>query len=246
MIRCLVVDDEPLARRHLIQLLSAHDDVQVCAQAAHGAEAIERVIDERPDVVFADVEMPGLNGFDLVTQMERSPLVVFVTAYDEHAVQAFEVNAVDYLLKPIHAERVARTIERLRGRLAGPPLDHAPALARVRALLRTGPPAKLVAHRGRRVVLLAPREVLCAAVADRLVFLHTDTDRFVVNRTIGDLETLLSGARFVRISRSALVNIDHARTLFPSSSGTWRITLANGLELAVSRERARELRSRVR
>jgi len=158
-------------------------------------------------------------------------------------VQAFEANALDYLLKPVQPSRMARTIEKIRAALERPTKDYESLLRRALSQLRPGPPAKVAARRGRRIVLLSPREILYACIEDDIVFLHSPNDRFATDRTITELEDLLTPAGFCRISRSAIVNLAYARELLPWLNGTWKLKLANNTELDVSRERARDLKS---
>ena len=245
MIRCLVVDDEDLARLHLRRLLQPHSDFQIIGDAASGLEAVETILESNPDVVFLDIEMPGFNGFEVVSQLSNPPLIVFATAYDKYAVDAFDANALDYLLKPIQPGRLAQAVEKIRTTLNIPRPHYASALRRAISKLQVAPPAKLAARRGKRIVLLSPSEILYIAVEGELVFLHNQTERFVSDRTIAELEELLGGAGFLRISRSAIVNLTHARELLPWFSGRWKVKLSNNTELLVSRGRARQLKSRI-
>lgn len=235
MIRALIVDDETLARRNLIEMLG--DSVDIAGEAENGLDALDKIADLRPDVVFLDIEMPEMTGFEMLTQLADPPLVVFVTAYDHYAIQAFESNAVDYILKPLRRDRVLKAVERLKSR------TKPTATAGLQNVLRQFPGAmKLAGRRGRRIVLIAPGEVIWIGVEDRLVFLHSREGRFLIDRTLTDLEAMLAAHGFFRVSRGEMVNLQHARELIPRSSGTWRLLLSNGHELDVSRERARELR----
>lgn len=245
MIRCLLVDDEGLARRQLRRLIGRFPDVQIVGEAANGVEALEGIAEHRPDAMFLDIEMPGLTAFDLMRQLSHPPLVVFVTGYDEYAIKAFEVNAVDYLLKPLQESRLAQAVLRLRDALERPREDYEAALKRAVASLHAEGPQKLAARRGKRIILLSPREVLYASVEDELIFFHTKTERFSADRTLADLEEMLKPAGFFRVSRSALVNLHHAREMVPWLSGTWKLKLTNDVELNVSRDRARELKARL-
>jgi DNA-binding LytR/AlgR family response regulator len=195
--------------------------------------------------VFLDIEMPGLTGFEVVEQLGRAPLIVFATAYDEYAVKAFEANAIDYLLKPVQPARLLLTWERIREALRQTPVSYAHDLRKLLLQMRPGAPVRLAAHRNKRIVLIPTRSVLWVGVEDRLVFLNTSTERFLIDRAIGELEELLKGAGFVRVNRSELVNLEHVREMAPWTSGTWRITLAGGAELSVSRERVRQLKALV-
>jgi DNA-binding LytR/AlgR family response regulator len=240
-IRAVVVDDEPLARKRLRRLLGAHADVEVVAEAASGDEAAGVVLRERPDVVFLDVQMPGATGIQALRTLRASlgdgacPAAIFTTAYDQHAAEAFELDGVDYLLKPVEAPRLTQALERLRRRLgetggtvAAPPTSagHLAALA------------------GERIVSLAFDEVACLLVEDGLVFAHTARGRHRVRSTLGELQDRLPAPAFVRVSRSAVLNLAWIEHLEPEDSGTYRARLRAPLELAiaVSRRRARELR----
>lgn len=243
--RVLIADDEPLARDQLRRAIAAFPDVTVAAEAANGVEALERIDEHRPDAVFLDIEMPGLNGLEVAEQISQPPLVVFVTAYDEYAVKAFETHAVDYLLKPLDSTRLAKAVERLRQRLQSPdppPMHELLAtLRRERAL----PPLRLAAQKAKRIVLVSPKDTLYVTTDDRLVFLVTNEGRLLIERNVGDLEALLEPEGFFRISRGEIANLAHVTELFPWFSGTWRVKMSNGVELDVSRERSRRLKELV-
>jgi len=231
--RVLVVDDEPLARQNLISMLRGV--VEIVAEAEDGVTALEKILELSPDAVFLDIEMPRMSGFEVLAQLSDPPPTVFVTAHDHYAVQAFETHAVDYVLKPLRRERVLAALQRLQ---SGSVTVHA-----VQSLLKHVPATiKIAGRRGNRIVLLAPAEVVWIGVEDRLVFLHTAQERFLTNRTIADLEAVLLGRGFFRVSRAEIVNLQHAREVTPGSSGTWDLVLSNGHTAEVSRERARELR----
>lgn len=238
MIRALIVDDEELARLHLTRLLSAEPSVEIVGEAANGIEALERIPELRPDAVFLDIEMPAMTGFDVVRNLVEPPLIVFAPAYDEFAVKAFEANALDYILKPVQPARVRQTLVRIHASLEGGAAHHRDAVRRVTALT---PLAKLAVHRGKRIILLGLREVLHISIDDKLVFAHTATDRFLLEKTVSEAEAMLESSGFRRISRGTIVNMEHVRELIPWFSGTYRVKLTNDMELDVSRDRARQL-----
>lgn len=242
MIRALVADDEALARRSLIAILQGETDVRVVAEAANGLEALERLEEHSPDVVFLDIEMPGLNGFEVIGNSRRSPLVVFVTAYDEYAVRAFEANAIDYLLKPIQPQRVRQALDRVRNNVQSGRSAYAESMKKLINAVRPGVPRKLAARKGKRIVLLGVNEIIRIAIDDKLVFLHTTADRFLTDKSIAELEEDLSASGFFRINRGELVNLECVREIIPWFSGTCKVRLASGAELDVSRERARQLK----
>ena len=240
-IRTLLVDDEDLARAALRRELEPSADIEIVDEAVNGVEAIEKIGELRPDLVLLDIEMPGFDGFEVVQHLSDPPVIVFVTAYDEYAVRAFEANAVDYLLKPVQPERLERALARVRQRI--PPRETDP-VSRVKdvARERSGPLRRLAARRGKRIVIVPLREVIRVEIEDKLVFAVTAADRLLVEKTIGELETLLAPSGFLRISRGELVNLETIKELVPWFSGTWRVKLTNGEERDVSRERARQLR----
>jgi DNA-binding LytR/AlgR family response regulator len=241
MIRVLLVDDEDLARQSLRAALERYADLEIVGEATNGLDALNQIEELRPDAVFLDIEMPGMNGLDVVRNLAHPPRVIFATAYDQYAVAAFEANAVDYILKPLDPARLHRAVGRLRESVSAAP--DADTLRKLLEQFRPSVPQKLAARRGKRIVLLSPKEVVRASIDDKLVFLHTSSERFLTDRTVAELEAMLAPAGFFRISRGELVNLEYVRELIPWFSGTARIRLTDGQELDVSRERARELRS---
>ena len=238
--RVLIADDEDLARASLRRALAAFPDIEIVRECANGLQAVEAIPALRPDCVFLDIEMPGLDGFEVLQQITDPPLVVFVTAYDEYAVKAFETEALDYILKPFEGERLERAIGRVRDKLAGS--ERAGEVAAQYATRRAGPVRRLAAKRGNRFVIVPMKDVLRIAIDDKLVFAYTATEHFLVEKTIAELETLLEPSGFLRISRAELVNVEMVRELIPWFSGCWRVRLAGGGEHDVSRERAKKLR----
>ena len=243
--RAVIVDDEDPARAALRRRLEPFLDVQIVAEAANGQQAIEAIESHSPDVVFLDIEMPGLNGFDVLAELATPPAAVFVTAYDQYAVRAFETNAVDYLLKPVDAFALDRAVNRLRSRTATQPLSQT-LLQELRTALYAKTPAKLAGRRGKKIILVPRRDILHIAAEDRLVFLCTATERFLTNRTMAELETLLPGSEFFRVNRGSLVSLEAVHEIYPwMTSGTWRVRLTNGTEIDVSRDRVQALRATV-
>lgn len=240
--RILVVDDEPLAREIVIRHLAAEPDVEIAGEAANGLEALEQIAALEPDAVFLDIEMPGLNGFEVVASLAKAPWIVFVTAFDEYAIRAFEAHAMDYLLKPVQAERVARCVSRLRTFV-----DHGQAVSNdvLRQLIREVRPAgprRIAVKQGSRIALVSPREIIHISAEEKQVYVQTARQRYSVDRTVTELEECLGGSGFFRINRGDLVNLEHVRELMPWFSGAWRVVLSNGAELDVSRDRARHLK----
>lgn len=240
-IRALVVDDEAPARRKLVRLLGQAEDVEVVGEAASGAEAVRAIRERRPDVVFLDVRMPGLDGLGVAREVgaDAVPCIVFVTAFDDHAVQAFEVQALDYLLKPVAPSRFQATIERVREALArGRTADLAARLEQALAAART--PAspwlqRLLVPQDDRQLLIAVDRVDRIEAAGNYVQLHTADGRFLLRVPIGTLAARLDPSRFVRISRSDVVRLDAVRELVPWFHGDQRVVLKDGTTLMWSR-----------
>jgi DNA-binding LytR/AlgR family response regulator len=251
-LRVLLVDDEPLARARLRRLLGGIEHVEVVGEAGAVPDAATLVDTLRPDLVLLDVQMPGEDGFALLSRIAHRPAVVFVTAFDHYAVRAFEEHAVDYLLKPFRPERLASAIERVRASLS-----HPEALARQLQQLLTSvgtaraerqePLERFTVRIGQKQLIVRAGDVLWFGAEDKLVFAATAADRHYVNFTLDELERKLDPARFVRVHRSAIANLDHAAALRPGFAGTWRLQLndAARTEVPVSRSRARVLKERL-
>lgn len=246
--RCVVIDDEKPARDRLKRLLAAHADFRIVGEAAD-AEAAVRLIDETtPDLCFLDVQMPEGNGFDVLERVRHVPHVVFVTAYDHYAVPAFEVRSLDYLLKPVGRERFAEALDRARERIdaAGPArriLDELDELRRSvgRGGVTAPPPDRISARRGSRILLLDPEEIVWFEAEDTLVFARTAGGRFLVDRTLSDLERQLEG-QFFRAHRGCLVNLGRIAEIRPADAGACTIVCPGAGTVALSRRQARRLR----
>jgi two-component system LytT family response regulator len=247
-IRTLLVDDEPLARHLLRELLADFPAVQVAGECATGPEALAALQAEAYDLVFLDVQMPGLDGVQVVQQLRDLgrplPLVVFVTAFDRYAVGAFALHAADYLLKPLDPDRFADCLARVQERL-GQRHGHA-ATDQLAALLRawpTPPPAAEVpAYQDRFLIKTAERnffvlaaDVLYLETTDSALALHTATQQYLLRQPLSQLETRLDPARFLRIHRSYLINTDHIREFKPWAHGEYVFRMANGAHVTSSR-----------
>jgi two-component system LytT family response regulator len=240
--RCLLVDDEPLARERLRELLDEADaDVNVVAEAEGGKEAVSLIHDCEPDVVFLDVQMPVLDGFDVVDLLPSNsadrPHIVFVTAYDEYAIQAFEVHALDYVTKPVRLERLNRTLSRVRDALS----DEQEALDDLRTSRRDRVLKRLTVHVGRRLRVVPLDNVRWIEADDGFVFAHTEDGRYRTELTLSDLEERLPPDDFVRTHRSTIVNLDAAYEFVPEPAGTATLRLRDGTEVKVARRRADEV-----
>jgi two-component system LytT family response regulator len=248
-VRTLIVDDEPVARAHLRALLLARDDIEVIGECGDGRTAVARIRTEAPDLVLLDVQMPELDGIDVVREIgaDRMPPVVFVTAYDQHALAAFEVHALDYLLKPVNRARFTRAIDRVvRLAKAGTAQrDAAPLAQMVDDLAGSRPQTDRLAIKvGDRVLYLKLAEVDWVEASDDLVRIHAGRHVYEHRSTLSQLEQRLPPARFLRIHRSTIVNIERIREFQPWFQGDWVLVLADGTRLQSGksyRQRIRQL-----
>jgi len=249
-IRTLVVDDEALARERLVGFLDKLPDVEVVGQAKDGVEALQLLQQVEPDLLFLDVQMPGMDGFEVLKALRAPhPHVVFATAYDEYALRAFEVQAVDYLLKPFARQRVAEAVGRVRARLladeSGPDLE---------AVLRRLEERQKVfmqqvpVHTGKRILIVPVDEVLWFGVEYRLVYAHTGERPYMTNYTLRDLEERLDPEAFFRAHKSSLVHLKHVREIIPWFGGRFKLVMSDAAksEVAVSRAQARVLRTKLK
>jgi two-component system LytT family response regulator len=254
MLRVIVADDERPARSFLATLLRSFEDVELVGEAENGAEAVELIERERPDLAFLDLQMPEVDGLGVVRLLRKNnmPLVAFVTAYDEYAVRAFEVNAVDYLLKPVDRKRLREAIDRAQERLErvdlkGRSADQLRAAASDYEDLRQPQILTRIPVRNREEILLLPVKEIASVVAEGEL-LHITTlgnDRYSINYRLKDLEARLDPSMFVRLSRGALANVEFIERVNPMPGGTYIVSLANGQELSVSRLQSRILRGRL-
>lgn len=247
----IVADDERPARRFLLGLLKACPGVEVLGEAANGEEAASLITTHRPDLALLDLQMPEASGLDVIRRLpqEAVPLFAFVTAFDDHAIEAFELNAIDYLLKPVQQERLDATLTRARERLAGrdTPDARVTAVADARAALDR---ARLRLHadrlplRHRDTVVLVPVRTIASIEADGEL-LHVRTianETYTVTHRLHALESRLDAKRFLRLSRSTLANVEHITRVNSMPGSTYSVVLANGQELPVSRIQSRVLR----
>jgi two-component system LytT family response regulator len=250
-VRIVVADDERPARRFLIALLKHIDGVELAGEAATGTEAVSLIESARPDLALLDLQMPELGGLDVVRRLPAAalPLVAFVTAYDDFAVDAFELNAIDYLLKPVQSQRLMQTVSRARERLRHPepPERRAAALAAASAaydrVTQGTPLDRLPLRRGEEVFLVPVRQIASIVAEGELLHVTLgNNDRFAIAHPLHALERRLDSRRFIRLGRGTLANVDFVTRLSPMPGGTYVATLSNGQELAVSRLRSRALR----
>jgi len=241
--RVLIVDDEPPARERLKRFLSGIKGVELIGEAESGIQAVEMIEALLPGLVLLDIQMPGLDGFGVIEALAEPPPVIFVTAYDEYAIRAFEVNALDYLLKPFSRERLAKAIRRAQQAL----VEEGDSAERL------GPLLESLAAQGRYLTRLAVRDRVSIRVLDvdemdwigiegEQVMVHVGDQAYPICRTLAELEARLDPARFFRAHRSAIVNLDRVKEVIPWFKGSHKLRLTTGAEVELSRARARALR----
>jgi two-component system LytT family response regulator len=247
-IRALIVDDEPIARERLLALLRREPDIEVLGECRDGNEAVATIRREHPDLVFLDVQIPELDGFGVVRALDgaKLPVVVFVTAYDQYALQAFEVHAVDYLLKPFDEERFQRALGRARQAIQA---DHGGAVnERLLALLKDLKPEaqyleRVVVKSSGRLFFLRTDEIDWIESSGNYVCLHAGKESHLLRETMSSLESRLDPARFIRIHRTAIVRIDQIKELQPLFHGEYEVVLRDGTRLTLSRSYRDRLQS---
>lgn len=236
--RVLIVDDEAPARLRLRQMLAAHADVEVAGEAETGVQAMELAVRLKPDAILLDIQMPGCTGIDVAACLPAPrPHIIFCTAYEQHAVDAFELNAIDYLLKPISRARLGQALERVRS-LA--PDSHEEALDQAARKQRSGP-ARFLVRSGAHYVVVGEARVLYFFSEGGLTRLIAENAQYWMEPTLNELEQRLDSCRFMRISRAALINLNAVTEVHPSPGGSGEVMLKNGQRLEVSRRRFRDL-----
>jgi two-component system, LytTR family, response regulator len=251
VLRVIVADDERPARRFLSELLRQCEGVQLVGEAESGEGAIALIEAERPHLALLDLQMPEIGGLDVARRVSTRtlPLVAFVTAFDDHAIEAFELNAIDYLLKPVQRSRLEATIERARARVraAEPPEQRAAAISSASAAYeqaaRRRYADRLPIRRRHEVVLVPVRQIASFIAEGELIHITTLTgEPYTISHRLHALEERLDPRRFVRLGRGSIVNIDAIAKVSPMPGGTYQVTLTNGQELPVSRQQSRVLR----
>ena len=245
IIRAAIVDDEELARQVLREFLSAHPEIELVAECANGFEAVKAVAETKPDLLFLDIQMPKLDGFEVLELIAAGPAIVFVTAFDNYAIRAFEVHAVDYLLKPFGADRFEAALARAKERVSGksPALTTSPSDLAAAAR----PPAqhldRVVVRDGTRVTIIPIAKLDYAEAQDDYVALAAEGKKHLKQQTIASLEAALDPARFLRIHRSYIVNLERVERVEPYGKESHVAVLRGGAQLPVSRAGYARLRA---
>lgn len=245
-LRTLIVDDEAPARERLKRYLAALEGVEVIGEARDGVQAVQMIEAQSPELVLLDIQMPGLDGFGVVEALEDPPAIIFVTAYDQYAIRAFEIHALDYLLKPFSRERLAKAIRRAQeAHAAGQDLG-----TQLRPLLE-GLAAegrylgRLAVRDGESIRLLDADQIDWIGLGDEQVMVHIGDQAYPIRRTLTELEARLDPKRFFRAHRAAIVNLDRVREIIPWLKGSHILRLSTGTQVDLSRAQARALRRRL-
>jgi len=248
--KVLIVDDEPRARNRLARLLRSIKGIDLCGLARDGAEALETLEREKPDLVLLDVQMPGLDGFEVVNELrgDSLPLIVFVTAYDQYALRAFEVSAVDYLLKPVSEERLRQAVAKAdkilqssSAALTGVAEQYA-QIAAALAAVHPGHMQRVVGRRAHRICILPVSDIQAFLVEDELVFAILAQGRVLVSRTLKELESQLDPDQFVRAHRQAIISLAYITEIEPLAGGGGVARLRSGMGVSISRRHAASLK----
>jgi two-component system, LytTR family, response regulator len=247
VMKALIVDDEPVARRVLREELELLPEVLVVGEAGDGKEALQKIASLTPDVVFLDLQMPVMSGFEVVRNLSgpRLPVIVIVTAFDQHAIEAFEAGAIDYLLKPVGEARLRTAVERAR-KLQGKSAEIAARIDKIASAAdssNTSRNRKVVGRSGEEYFFLDGDDVLAFQAERELVWIITSKKRLLATQSLRVIEERLAGPQFQRVHRNAIVNINHVRKMSALSSQRWLITLSNALQLTVSKRQAHNIRT---
>jgi two-component system LytT family response regulator len=245
-LKTIIIDDEPLARQVIREFLQAFPQIDVIAECENGRQAVTAINQHKPDLIFLDVQMPGLNGFQVLEKIEHLPAIIFSTAYDEYAIRAFEVNAVDYLLKPFDRERFAAAVQRALERRAGVGTE----MERLLRLLQHAQPTgsfsdRLLVRNGEKIVPVRVADIEWLEAADDYAMLHAGSARHLCSLGLGEIEKRLNPQQFMRVHRSAIINVSRIRHLEKDGEGGMIATMTSGEEVKVSRRYAATLRELV-
>lgn len=240
-IKIVIVDDEPLARRRIVQLLKNEPDARILAECGDGLEAISAIRELQPDLLFLDVQMPEISGFDVLREVNTekcAPAVIFVTAFDQHTIEAFDAHAVDYLLKPYAEERFRQAVARARARIETKPIapfDEQLSLLLARLQSNESYLERIIVSHKDRLIVVLIRDIDWIETYGNYLKIHTAGKTYLLRETMNKLAEKINAKKFIRIHRSTLVNLDRIRELQPMFGGQYAVVLRDGTELTLSR-----------
>lgn len=242
---CLIIDDEKLARDLLREYLEGNDDVEVLGECSKGSEAVEKIDKLKPDLIFLDVQMPGMTGFDVLEEIEHEPYVIFTTAYDQYAIRAFEKNAVDYLLKPLDEERFRTAIARALKKKKLEQNNFDDLLLSLRSE-RKGPyESHIFVQKSEKLFNQPVEEIIYLEASGDYTIISTKNDQFVSSSGIGKLEEIMNPETFIRVHRSTIINLNHLKEIERHFNGGMVVKMQNGKSFPVSRTYAKLIRKKV-
>jgi two-component system, LytTR family, response regulator len=244
-INCLIVDDEHLARELLREYVSQRPELTIIGEADKGKDAVEMIDTLKPDLIFLDVQMPGMTGFDVLDEIEHDPFVIFTTAYDQYAIKAFEKNAVDYLLKPIDQDRFKVAVDRAIARMNSDQNNVGELLRSMKTDSRTSYDSHIFVQKSEKLLNLAVEEIMFLEASGDYTILTTKADQFVSSSGIGKLEEILNPEIFIRVHRSTIININFLKEIEKHFNGGMMVKMQTGKTFPVSRTYAKVIRKKV-
>jgi two-component system LytT family response regulator len=244
-INCLIIDDEPLARELLKEFLGQHPELTLMGECSKGTEAVDKIDELKPDLIFLDVQMPGMNGVDVLDEITHDPFVIFTTAYDQYAIKAFEKNAVDYLLKPIDHERFKLAVDRAIGRMNTDQNNVGELLRNMKTENRSSYDSHIFVQKSEKLINLSVEEIEHLEASGDYTILTTKNDQFVSSSGIGKLEEILNPDIFIRVHRSTIININSLKEIEKHFNGGMIVKMNNGKSFPVSRTYAKLIRKKV-
>jgi two-component system LytT family response regulator len=244
MIKCILVDDEELARDLLAEYLADHD-IEIVAQCSKGSDAIKQINELEPDLVFLDVQMPGLDGFEVLEKIEVNPFVIFCTAYDKYAIKAFDENAIDYLLKPLDKTRFDRAVNRAIDRINNSDKNFEHLIEEIATKRDSNYPSRLFVQKSEKLVNLPVSNIVHLEASKDYTIISSKDDQYVSSSGISKLETRLDPDVFIRIHRSTIINLEHLKEIEKQANGGLSAVMDNGKQFPISRSYAPGIRNRI-
>jgi len=244
-ITCVIVDDEKLARDLLQEYIQQIPNIQIVGEASKGKDAVELIDKVKPDLVFLDVQMPGMTGFDVLEEINHDPFVIFCTAYDQYALKAFDKNAVDYVLKPLDQERFRLAVERAIGRMKVDENSVGELLRNLKTENKTQYDSHIFVQKSEKLLNLPVEEIVYLEASGDYTILTTKNDQFVSSSGIGKLEEILNPETFIRVHRSTIININNLKEIEKHFNGGMVVKMLNGKSFPVSRTYAKLIRKKV-
>jgi two-component system LytT family response regulator len=244
-ITCVIIDDEQLARELLREYIEQTSNITIVGEATKGKDAVEMIDNLKPDLIFLDVQMPGMNGFDVLDDITHDPYVVFTTAYDQYAIKAFEKNAVDYLLKPIDQERFQLAVKRALERMKTEQYNVGELLRDMKTENKTSYDSHIFVQKSEKLINLAVEEIMFLEASGDYTILTTKSDQFVSSSGIGKLEEILNPEIFIRVHRSTIININFLKEIEKHFNGGMIVKMQSGKSFPVSRTYAKLIRKKV-